>query len=150
MDVLQLRAAVEAILLTFTGTYTLANGATTPAVSVRAKGQPMMASTSVTGLEVIIQRDPETFDRVDQYRDMESVNTWVVWLAEWGTAAASATTAAALIVAALPGASAAPVALDTGGPVNMVRVEIQDQTTTVGLTNVFDGNGSDRIVDGNG
>lgn len=150
MDVATLRTAIEGALVTLVGTYTLANGVTTPAVSVRAKGQPMTAGTNVDGLEVVIQRDPETTDRVDQYRDMESISTWVVWLAEWGYSSGSAAAAAALIVAAIPGAAASPVPLNTGGPINMVRVEIQDGNSTVPDAFIFDGNGTDRIIDGNG
>ena len=157
MDIAELRSAIEGALVAVVGTYTLANGTTTPAISVRAKGQPMAAGTNVDGLEAVIQRDPETTERVDQYRDMQSVYTWVVWLAEWGLSSASAAAAAALIVATIPGAASAPVPLNTGGPLNMVRVEIEDGSSTAPSTFTFDGNGVESgsvlfipILDGNG
>jgi len=149
MDIATLRSRLEGVLVALVGIYTLANGETTPAVSVRGKGEPMTAGTNVTGLEVVIQRDPEGLERVDQYDDMEQLPTWVIWLAEWGQASASAAAAAALIVAAIPGAAASPVPLSTGGPLNMVRVDVRDEITTPPEDFIFDGNGSIIILDGN-
>jgi|TARA_Y100000033_G_scaffold46221_1_gene50455 hypothetical protein len=82
MDVLTLRTELETHLVNDLGVYTLSNGATTPAISVRAEGESLPAQTTVTGLECIILRDPEPVP-VTQYRHQNAFSRWTVRLMDW-------------------------------------------------------------------
>lgn len=72
MDLLSLRTAIQSTLNSVLGTYTLANGATTQAISVRAPGESLPAGTTVTGLEVVIVREPELV-AVRQYQNEQAL-----------------------------------------------------------------------------
>jgi hypothetical protein len=101
MNVLTLRTELETLLVDLLGVYTLGNGSRTPAVSVRAQGETLPAKTSVSGLELVILRDPE-LQRVNAYRNQEAFRLWTLYLVDWaGTGIGEA--AAGRIVYAYPG-----------------------------------------------
>jgi hypothetical protein len=95
MDVLDLRNALETVLVDRLGTYTLSNGTTAPAISVRSIGEPMQPNTKVGGLEAILR--------------------WTLFLVDWdGTNAPHL--AAQDVLLAFPGTTmqSLPVAQDDG------------------------------------
>ena len=83
MDLLALRGTLSTALANRLGTYTLPNGATTPAISVRDPGDGISAGTSVSGLEVVIISVPE-LELVSQYQSSPYLQTWTVFLVDWG------------------------------------------------------------------
>jgi len=82
MELLTLREQLETLLVDRLGTYTLANGTTVPAMSVRAAGEPAPPRTMVYGLECIIQRQPDIIP-VAQYTDAPAYETYTVFLVSW-------------------------------------------------------------------
>lgn len=82
MDLLTLRTELETALVDLLGEYTLANGARTPALSVRSMGETLPAGTSVKGLEVIILRDPN-LNFVRKYIREEAWRLWTVYMVDW-------------------------------------------------------------------
>lgn len=82
MDVLTLRQELESLLVDELGVYTLGNGAKTPAVAVRATGEPMPAGTRVAGVECIIRRDPAAAP-VPSYANQKAFRDWTVYLVDW-------------------------------------------------------------------
>lgn len=83
MDVLAVRGALSSALSAHLGTYTLANGSTTPALAVRSPGEGTPAGTSVSGLEVVISSVPELEQQL-QYTLSPFVQVWLVYLLDWG------------------------------------------------------------------
>lgn len=83
MDLLALRGTLSTALANRLGTYTLPNGATTPAISVRDPGDGISAGTSVSGLELVIISVPE-LELVSQYQSSPYLQTWTVFLVDWG------------------------------------------------------------------
>lgn len=83
MDLLSLREELETLLVDELGTYRLANGATTPAISVRAIGELSPAATKVTGLECIINRQP-VLSQLQQYVPVNSFRSFTLYLVNWG------------------------------------------------------------------
>lgn len=124
MDVLTLRTSLESVLVDSLGTYTLSNGATTPAMSVRAVGESMPADTKVSGLEAILVRDPLP-EPVPSYRDQKAFLRWTLFLVDWdGTNAPHE--AAALILSAYPGTSITSVSVpEAAGPGSQLRLQIR-------------------------
>lgn len=101
--VLELRGQLEAALLPWLGVYTLANGATTPAMSVRGVGQGMIAGTRVSGIEAVLQLHP-VLDPVRQYQEEESIGEWTLYLVDW-EGMSDLTGAAQKVIREFPGSS---------------------------------------------
>lgn len=121
----QLRDDLEALLSGWLGTYTLANGTTTPAVAVRADSEGLAAGTKVTGLELVINRHPSQ-DPVRQYLNEQCGETWELWLLAWD-AKSRINEAAAEVVRVYPGTTAQVVTLPEGwGPKRQVKLELQN------------------------
>lgn len=123
--ILDLRTALTTALNGLLGTYTLANTTTTPAVDVRAIGEGRETGTSVTGLELVIQRDPAIVPIRAQ--EVESVfMEWTAFIVEWANPATTAADAARIIVATIPGCSAEVVAVpENTGPRHQMRLVIR-------------------------
>lgn len=121
--VLELREALETLLADYLGFYTLANGATTPAIHVRAVGEPMPAGTRVDGLELVIVRDPD-LDPLRQYRAPKAFRRWQLYLVGWSVDA-DIETAASLILADYPSATMASITVPEAiGPEHQIRIEL--------------------------
>jgi hypothetical protein len=124
MNLLSLRTELETTLVDVLGSYLLANGMSTPAISVRAVGESLPAGTTVTGLECVILREPELVP-VRQYRQEQAFSRWTVYLVDWGGDAAMQDVAGRLIWA-YPGSNAVSVTVPKGvGPRSQMRVDIQ-------------------------
>lgn len=122
MDILALRGALATALAAHLGTYTLGNGSTTPALVVRDPGQGMTAGTTVTGLEVVISSVPELEQQL-QYKDSPFVQTWNVFLVDWGGGDLEG--AAALVQAGFPGTTAVILAVTEDiGPKRQTQLRI--------------------------
>jgi len=130
MNVLSLRTALETTLVDVLGTYTLANGVTTPAIAVRAAGESLPAGTTVTGLECVILREPELVT-VRQYRKEHAFSRWTVYLVDWD-GEASLQTVAGRLIWAYPGSNAVSITVPRGvGPRSQMRVDIQTDPDTI-------------------
>ena len=130
MNVLSLRTALETTLVDVLGTYTLANGVTTPAIAVRAAGESLPAGTTVTGLECVILREPELVP-VRQYRKEHAFSRWTVYLVDWD-GEASLQTVAGRLIWAYPGSNAVSITVPRGvGPRSQMRVDIQTDPDTI-------------------
>jgi hypothetical protein len=128
MDVLDLREELETLLADYLGTYVLANGMSTPAVRVRATGESLEAGTTVSGLELVILRDPAP-QPVRQYRAPEAFRRWTLFLVGWDDNA-DLDTPAALILGAYPNATFATINVpESVGPRHQIRIELQTQQT---------------------
>ena len=122
MDILALRGALATALTDHLGTYTLANGSTTPAMVVRDPGEGMGASTSVSGLEVVISSVPE-LEQQAQYTSSPFLQTWNVFLLDWGSGDIEG--AAALVQAGFPGTTAQILAVvEDVGPKRQTQLRI--------------------------
>lgn len=122
MDILALRGALATALIAHLGTYTLANGSTTPAMVVRDPGEGMGASTSVSGLEVVISSVPE-LEQQAQYTSSPFLQTWNVFLLDWGGGDIEG--AAALVQAGFPGTTAQILAvIEDVGPKRQTQLRI--------------------------
>jgi hypothetical protein len=122
VDILALRGALATALTAHLGTYTLANGSTTPALVVRDPGAGMGASTSVSGLEVVISSVPE-LEQQPQYTSSPFLQTWNVFLLDWGGADLEG--AAALVQAGFPGTTAQILAvIEDVGPKRQTQLRI--------------------------
>jgi hypothetical protein len=130
MNVLSLRTALETTLVDVLGTYTLANGVTTPAIAVRAAGESLPAGTTVTGLECVILREPELVP-VRQYQREHAFSRWTVYLVDWD-GEASLQTVAGRLIWAYPGSNAVSITVPRGvGPRSQMRVDIQTDPDTI-------------------
>lgn len=124
MDVTVLRAQVEAVLSADLGTYTLANGETTPAISVRDPGKGLAPGTRVSGLEAVIYSVPEMLP-VREYQSDNAIRAWSVYLVGWGDGV-DMQTASASLLANFPGADVATLSVPEDiGPRNQMRVTIK-------------------------
>lgn len=124
MNVRDLRIQLETILTDVLGTYHLPNGATTPAIAVRAWGEGFSAGTVVDGLECLIINDPEPVP-IRQYRQEVAADRWTLFLVDWGGEAALQDIAGRLLWA-YPGSNAVTVQVPKGvGPKAQMKVEIQ-------------------------
>jgi hypothetical protein len=124
VNVLELRTELASLLSASLGTYTLPNGATTPAIAVRSSGESLSAGTSVTGLEVVIIRDPN-LTPIPQYAESGALRTWTVFLIDWSDAV-DLEPIGAYIIEAYAGTAVSTVAVPKGtGPQNQMRITIQ-------------------------
>jgi len=120
---LDVRTALSTLLGAYLGTYTLANGSTTPAIAVRAVGEPRKTGTIVTGVELIIERDPDLI-QVQTQGQSPSLYEWTIWLVSWDET--SLAVPASLVVAAFPNVETEPVRVEEGsGPSNQLRIRLQ-------------------------
>ena len=124
MNLLELRNELEILLAAELGTYTLPNGDTTPAISVRSSGENLPTGTTATGLEVVIIRDPD-LTPIPQYADAGALRNWTVFLVDWSEAV-DLEPIGAYLIEAFAGTQISTVAVPrTGGPQNQMRVTIQ-------------------------
>ena len=124
MNLRDLRTALETTLVDVLGTYHLPNGATTPAIAVRAWGEGLPAGTTVEGLECLIIRDPEPVELV-QYQRQVAINRWTLFLVDWG-GNESLQDIAGRLLWAWPGSNAVPVQVPRGvGPRSQMRLDLQ-------------------------
>ena len=124
MDIRSLRTELETVLVDALGTYTLANGVKTTAISVRAVGESLPAGQRVTGLECVILREPE-LEVVRQYRKEQARARWTVYLVDW-SGDASLNDAAGRVIWAYPGSNAVTINVPKGvGPRSQMRLDIQ-------------------------
>jgi hypothetical protein len=129
MDLLSLRTAIQSTLNSVLGTYTLANGATTPAISVRAPGESLPAGTTVSGLEVVIVREPELVP-VRQYKNEQAFSRWTLYLVDWAGTNSLQDVAGDLLWA-YPGSNAVSINVPRGvGPRSQMRVDITTNPET--------------------
>ena len=136
MDLVTLRAEIESALSDFLGTYTLSNGMTTPACSIRRDGEAMIPGTRVTGLEVVILAEPRLVP-ISQYSAQEALAEWSVFLVGWDETA-SPREAAAALVSTFPGTEWERILVPQGvGPANQARVTIRQHASDVERVNVL-------------
>ena len=131
MDAATLRAEISLALAADLGTYTLLNGETTPAISVRPEGARLAAGTTAAGLEVVILAEPR-LSPVGAYLQQEGWREYFVFLVGWDETA-DITTAAEKLIYFFPGTEwqEIPIAKRIG-PTNQARVIIRS-TATPGL-----------------
>lgn len=123
MDVLTLRTDLETLLVDDLGRYTLANGVRTPAVAVRATGEPMPAGTRVEGVELVIRRNPD-LEPVNAYQREVAVRRWRVFLVDW-EGDRTLDQLAGKVVYAYPGSEVETLKVPEGaGPRHQMRVTI--------------------------
>jgi hypothetical protein len=124
MNVLTLRTELETLLVDLLGVYRLGNNATTPAVSVRAVGESLPAKTTVSGLELVIMRDPE-LDRVNAYQRQEAFRLWTLYLVDWDGGGTTAM-AAGRILYVYPGTDSTTLNVpESVGPKVQVRLRLR-------------------------
>ena len=124
MDVLTLRQELESLLVDELGVYTLGNGATTPAVAVRATGEPMPAGTRVSGVECIIRREPAAAP-VPSYANQKAFRDWTVYLVDW-SGSAELTRLSEMVLQRYGGTVISDVAVPEGaGPQSQKRLVIR-------------------------
>jgi hypothetical protein len=124
MDILQLRTELETLLVNNLGVYTLANGAETPAIAVRAVGERSLPGTTVTGIELIIIRDPD-LEPIDQYSSPAALRTWTLYLVDWDNNQ-DLEGPAARILEHYPSTTIAQVVVPEGvGPKHQLRLTVQ-------------------------
>ena len=129
MDLLSLRTALETTLVDQLGTYVLANGAVTPAISVRAAGESLPPGTTVRGLEVVIVREPELVP-VRQYNREQAFSRWTLYLVDWA-GDASLQDVAGRLLWSYPGSNAVTINVPRGvGPRSQMRVDITTNPDT--------------------
>jgi hypothetical protein len=128
MDAAALRIEVSAALADDLGVYTLLNGETTPAISVRPEGQRLAAGTVASGLEVVILSEPR-LSPVGAYLQQEAIRQFIVFLVGWDDTA-DTTIAAEKLVYIFPGTVWQEIPLAKRiGPTNQARVIIQSPAT---------------------
>lgn len=124
MDVLTLRTELETVLVNYLGDYTLANGAKTPAISVRAAGESLPPNTTVSGMEVVILREPELVP-VRQYSREQAFSRWTLYLVDW-SGDTSLQEVGGVLIREYPGSNAVLINVPRGvGPRSQMRVDIQ-------------------------
>lgn len=124
MDVLTLRTELETVLVNYLGDYTLANGAKTPAISVRAAGESLPPNTTVSGMEVVILREPELVP-VRQYSNEQAFSRWTLYLVDW-SGETSLQEVGGVLIREYPGSNAVLINVPRGvGPRSQMRVDIQ-------------------------
>lgn len=129
MDILALRSSIAVTLSSLIGTYTLANSSTTPAISVRGTGESLLPGTRVTGMEVVIVREPE-LEAVDSYQRGQAFNKWTVYLVDWSMSS-KLQEAAGKLIWAWPGSSAVAITVPSGvGPRHQMRVDLRTDPET--------------------
>ena len=132
MNIKDIRVQLATTLSDVLGTYRLANGATTPAIAVRAAGESLPPGTTVTGLEVVILKDPELVPVPRQYKQEVGGDQWTVYLVDWDGNTPLQTVAGRLIWA-YPGTTATLITVPKGvGPGSQMRVDIQTRSGFTG------------------
>jgi hypothetical protein len=122
---LDLRTTLTATLSAVLGTYTLANGSVCPAVRCSDPSETRFPGTVVQGLEMVIIKDPVLVP-VRQYQQERAQAEWTVFLVAWGDITAA--TAAQLVIDAIPGTDAQPIAVPEGiGPQDQYQLTIRGQ-----------------------
>ena len=125
MNILSLRTELETTLVDVLGTYTLANGATTPAISVRDVGGSLPAGTRVTGLECVILREPELVP-IRQYSKEHAFSRWTLYLVMWTETGVNLQEIAGRLLWAYPSSNAVSINVPQGvGPRHQMRVDLQ-------------------------
>lgn len=126
-SVLTVRTALASLLSGDLGTYTLPNGATTPAIGVRDYGVSLPAGTTVAGIEVLIISEPQQQDPLAMYRSGAAFDWWTIFLVDWsGSSAPRLQALAAKIHNAYPGARMLPITAPRGvGPRSQMRIDIR-------------------------
>lgn len=120
----QLRDRVEGVLRDDLGRYRLQNGSLTPAIAVRAAGEGRPSGTTVEGLEVIINREPEP-EAVAAYRQQEARHVWQVYLVDWSGRTSLASLTDRLLLE-FPGMNTTTVSVPENiGPSNQILCEIE-------------------------
>lgn len=123
MKLLSLRTELETTLVDVLGVYRLANGQTTPAISVRAPGESLPAGTTVEGLECVIVREPE-LQPIRQYEQEQALSRWTLYLVDW-KGDASLQEVAGRLIWAYPGSNAVTINVPRGvGPRSQMRIDI--------------------------
>jgi hypothetical protein len=126
MELLTLREELETLLVDELGTYTLANGIVTPAISVRAVGELSPAGTVVRGMECIIEKQAE-LPVIMQYTAQRTFKRYTLYLVSWD--GRDLTPASRLILEGFPQAVTAsirPLRVPEGqGPQNQLRMVLQ-------------------------
>jgi hypothetical protein len=124
MEVLALRTALQSLLSSALGTYTLGNGTTTAAVHVRSVGEARSSNVTVSGMEMVIVRDPE-LDPIPQYKNPKAFRRWTVYLVDWG-GSADLKAAAALVLDSYSNTTIETLSVpEAVGPRNQMRLQIQ-------------------------
>ena len=124
MDVIALRTELETVLVDYLGVYTLGNGMKTPAVSVRSSGESLPAGTEVSGLELIILRDP-ALSPVPSYTNRQAFREWDVFLIDWEQST-NLTSAAGILTWYYPDSTITRVNVPEGlGPAGQMRLTIR-------------------------
>jgi hypothetical protein len=124
MNVLTLRSQLALALNSYLGTYTLANTATTPAISVRAVGDSLPPSTRVSGLECVILQEPELIP-IRQYALEHAFQRWTIYLVDWDGNTPLNTVAGRLLWL-YPGSNAVSITVPRSvGPRSQMRIDIQ-------------------------
>jgi hypothetical protein len=124
--ILSLRTALETTLVDALGSYVLANGVRTPAISVRGAGESLPPNTRVQGVECVIVREPAP-EVVRQYRNEPTRNIWTLFLVDW-SGDASLQEVAALVVSSYPGSTVTVINVPRGvGPRSQMRIDLQRQ-----------------------
>lgn len=124
MDLLQLRNQLETLAVDDLGVYTLPNGIQTPAFAVRSPGERLPVGTTVTGLELVLIRNPDLAP-ISQYAAQAAFRTWTLFLVNWDHAA-NLEDVAAKIINTYPGTTSRPVLVPEGaGPKHQLRLEIR-------------------------
>lgn len=125
MNVREFRDEIEATLAAALGSYLLPNGASTPAIAVRAEGEGLAPGTTVSGVEAVILREPTPVP-VRQYRQEQALHDWTLFLVDWN-GANTLQQVANQVVYAYPGATVTPVTVPRGiGPRSQMRIQIRD------------------------
>lgn len=125
MNIRDLRVQLETTLADVLGVYRLPNGATTPAIAVRAWGEGFPAGTVVEGMECLIIKDPEPVLVVRQYRQEVAFHRWTLFLVDW-SGDVPLNDVAGRLLWAYPGSNATTIQVPKGvGPRGQVRVDIQ-------------------------
>lgn len=124
--ILSVRSQLATLLASYLGTYTLSNGATTPAISVRDQGGALAVGTTVSGIECVLVFEPRLFP-VRQYRQEHSSDVWTLYLVDWGGAGtARLQEVAARICWKFPRSEVFPITVPKGvGPRNQIRVDVR-------------------------
>lgn len=124
--ILGLRSTLATLLASNLGTYTLANGATTPAISVRDLGERLSPGTTVSGVECVIVSEPE-LDPVRSYRQGKAQSVWTVYLVDWsGSTTKRLQEVAGKIVDRWPGSKAVTITPPpVGAPRSQMRVDVK-------------------------
>lgn len=124
--ILSVRSELATLLSSYLGTYTLSNGSTTPAISVRDQGGSLAPGTTVSGIECVLVAEP-LLEPVRQYRMEHAIEIWTIYLVDWsGANAARLREVAARIVWKFPGSQTFAITVPKGvGPRNQIRVDVR-------------------------